>query len=151
MRAEARVRRGVRGYGNAGPTRPRSIPSVRAFDEERHHDGPDGLGLAAGMSGEARHDLRSRNPGARERRSAAAVEPLARGAFHDTRGQVLRGFSLRVWVPHRGDHARYRVSLRTPTWIAIQTAPAARYTGASSTALRSACAPMPARSRYKAV
>ena len=73
MRAEARVRRGVRGYGNAGPTRPRSIPSVRAFDEERHHDGPDGLGLAAGMSGEARHDLRSRNPGARYRVSLLQV------------------------------------------------------------------------------
>ena len=60
---------------------------------------PNGRGLAARIPHDPDRGLPSRNPCVRERRFAAAVGPLARGALDDAPDRVLRGFSLRAVAP----------------------------------------------------
>ena len=87
------MRRGGHAHSSRGALRCRAPRPLVGCTEQHLLDGPDGTGLAVGAR------VTPRNPGARERRSAAAVEPPAGGAFHDARGVPLRAGNRPAGLP----------------------------------------------------
>ncbi len=96
------MRRGGHAHSSRGAPRCRAPRPLVGCTEQHPLDGPDGAGLAVEARVTANPGPQHRNPGARERRSAAAVEPPAGGAYHDARGQAARGVPLRAGNPPAG-------------------------------------------------